>query len=94
MAYCKERKSNGFVMIQDQLSPLYEAACVNLDCLDTDDLIGSCSRFSFRFKCFGGQSSLTWNLDLGKSKRHPADSVLWCASVCRESYNRYMLKII
>ncbi|XP_071726936.1 uncharacterized protein [Rutidosis leptorrhynchoides] len=40
--YCKERKTNGYITLQDPLSNYYEAVCVGLDWMDslvTDDLI-------------------------------------------------------
>lgn len=40
--YCNERKTNGYIMLQDPLSSFYEAVCVGLDWEDntvTDDLI-------------------------------------------------------
>ncbi|KAI3701809.1 hypothetical protein L6452_27166 [Arctium lappa] len=42
--YCKDRKSNGYVMLQDPLSAFYEAVCVGLDWeynMDTDDLVAN-----------------------------------------------------
>ncbi|PWA57645.1 RWP-RK domain-containing protein [Artemisia annua] len=40
--YCNERKTNGYIMLQDPFSSFYEAVCVGLDWVDntvTDDLI-------------------------------------------------------
>ena len=43
--YCKDRKSNGYVKLQDPLSAFYEAVCVGLDWeynnMDTDDLLAN-----------------------------------------------------